>query len=143
MSAELDSLETPYEQSQAKETVEFGDGEEVTKEFVTTSFSLVTPPRIKASFSREGLTSRVVKLFKKEVQVGDPTFDDVVYISTDTPAETAAFLKSDDVRATILQAVTDGGNIVIDERDIVTKIPSQDGGDDKPLANLVRAVLKA
>ena len=141
MSAELDSLEIPYEVSQSQETIEFGDGEEVTKEFVTTSFSLVTPPRIKASFTHEGLTSRVVKLFKKEIQVGDATFDDVVYITTDTPAETAAFLKADDVRATIFQAVNEGGSVVIDERDIVTKIA--DAGNDKPLADLVRAVLKA
>ncbi|WP_394844234.1 hypothetical protein LZC95_45175 [Pendulispora brunnea] len=142
MSAELDSLEIPYEQSQAKETLEFGDGEEVEKEFVTTSFSLVTPPRIKASFTHEGLASRVAKLFKKEIQVGDKAFDDVVYITTDTPAETTAFLKSDDVRTTILTAVTEGGNIVIDERDIVAKIPTT-GDNDKPLADLVRAVLKA
>ncbi|HWL86809.1 MAG TPA: hypothetical protein VNO21_13455 [Polyangiaceae bacterium] len=142
MSAELDSLGIRYETTESTETVTLGDAQ-TTKEFVVTTVALTTPPKIQASFTREGRTEKLVKLFKKEIQVGEKAFDDVVYISTDTPDETAAFLKAEDIRATILAAVTEGGSIVIDERHIVAKIAGTDTSDDSSLAHLVRAVLTA
>lgn len=65
--------------------------------------------RLKASFSKEGLGTKLVKLFKKELQTGDPAFDDVVYVSTDTSDATAAFLSDPSLRATIAELVDSGG----------------------------------
>ncbi|WP_394829654.1 hypothetical protein [Pendulispora albinea] len=142
MSDELDSLGIRYEVEETTETVEI-DGKDTTKDFVVTTLALTTPPKIQASFTHEGLGKKLVKLFKKEIQVGDPAFDDVVYVSTDTPEETAAFLKSKDTQKTILTAVAGGGSIEIDERHILARIPGKDPTGDHALAALVRIVLKA
>lgn len=142
MSVELDSLGIRYEVSQSTETVNLGSAE-TTRDFVDTKFALVTQSKIQASFTREGLSKKLVKLFKKEIEVGDPKFDDIVYVSTDTPEETAAFLKLPDIQTTILSAVANGGSIEIDERQILIRIPETDASDDGALANFVRVVLKA
>ncbi len=139
MSTELDDLGVRYDVEQSTETVNL-EGTDTTKDFVTTTFALTTPPKIQASFTREGLGQKLVKLFKKEIQVGEAAFDDVVYVSTDTPEETAAFLKSPDIRATILTAVREGGSVLIDERHIIARIPA-DAQNEGALAGLVRVVL--
>ena len=73
-----------------------------------------------------------MKLFKKELQVGDKTFDDVVYVSTDTPTETAAFLANGDIQTTILLAVTDGGSIEIEGQQMTAKMPFGDAKTEDP-----------
>ena len=64
---------------------------------------------IRASFRPEGITQKAIKLFKREIQVGDPEFDDAVYISTDTPELTAGLLESEGVKGAILELVASGG----------------------------------
>ncbi len=51
---------------------------------------------------------KLTKLFKKELQTGDAEFDKLVYITTDTPNETAAFLQSPEIRAAIALAIDTG-----------------------------------
>jgi hypothetical protein len=69
---------------------------------------------VQATFGPEGFAHRLGKLFSKELQVGDKAFDDAVFIRTSTPEESAAWLKSSEVRAAILAAVASGGNVAIE-----------------------------
>jgi len=49
-------------------------------------------PPIRAKMAPQGLIEGVKKVFAKEVEAGDPAFDDAVYITTDTPDEVAALI---------------------------------------------------
>lgn len=64
---------------------------------------------LRVSFRPEGLTQKAIKLFKKEIQVGDPKFDDAIYISTDTPELTTALLESEGAKGAIMELVSAGG----------------------------------
>ena len=117
-------------------------GHKTTKEFAVFTMALPVAPKVQASFSREGIVSKVVKIFKKELQVGDKTFDDVVYVSTATPAPTAAFLANGDIQTTILLAVTDGGSIEIEGQRMTAKMPFGDAKTEDPaLFRFVQALL--
>lgn len=94
-------------------------------------WTLPQSTQIQASFAREGFTKKLVKLFKKELQVGDPTFDDLVYISTDTRDATAALLAAEDLRGVIKQLLLAGGGLSIDG-DKVTISAVVEGPDDDP-----------
>lgn len=50
-----------------------------------------------ATFTRENFLDRLSKLFRKELEVGDPLFDDFVFIRTEDRAPTAALLQSSGV----------------------------------------------
>jgi hypothetical protein len=114
-------------------------GASSSKRFVELTLALPAAPRVQATFTREGIVTTLKKLFSKELQSGDKAFDDVVYISTDTPAETAALLANASVRATIRRAVVEGGSIQI-VKDVVT-VKMQGITDDEPdVVDLVRAV---
>lgn len=66
-----------------------------------------------ASFEREGLLSRVGKLFEKELQVGERTFDDAVYVRTDGPGSLAPALADEALRAALLHAMEETGGWVV------------------------------
>ena len=68
-----------------------------------------------ANFSPEDWLSKLGKLFKKELQVGDPAFDAAVYVRTDHRETLAQALEDLDFRATVEYAVrTTGTGIVVD-----------------------------
>ena len=136
----LQSIGVSASTSRLTETVEIL-GQKTTTEFLITTMTLPAAPKVQASFSREGLVNKVVKLFKKEIQVGDKTFDDLVYISTDTPAETAAFLQSPQIQNTIMLAATSGGSFVIEGQRVVAKYPYSGSNEDADVFNFVRALL--
>src|SRR5690349_11002017 len=78
---------------------------------------VVTLPKstgVEATFSQEGFADKVLKLFKKEIQIGDPIFDEAVHIKTDTTEATEALFESSDLRAIIERVITGGGAIEID-----------------------------
>jgi hypothetical protein len=77
-------------------------------------FTLPQPTSLVASFGKEGVLKKIVKLFSKELQVGDPTFDEKVYISTSDPDKTARFLQNQDVRNLIVEFVGEGGAVEIE-----------------------------
>ena len=135
---------------------------EATRKFVTTSTSLSAggvntnlsmgesteltlklpgPVAVQASFTREGLGTKLIKLFKKELQTGDRDFDDLVYISTDTPEPTAALLQSLDVRATIQACVVMGGSLTIEGATVSASVAGHDREDDPGLVRLVSVLL--
>ena len=110
-------------------------------EFALFDCVLPSAPAVQASFSPEGLGAKVAKIFKKEIQVGDETFDDAVYVSTDTPDATAAFLKSERMQNTILMCAGTGGFIEIEGRRLTAKIPSSTTDEDPSLVELVQVLL--
>ncbi|MEZ4299950.1 MAG: hypothetical protein R3B70_33690 [Polyangiaceae bacterium] len=75
---------------------------------------LPAPANVQASFAREGVGKKLVKLFSKELQVGDKAFDDKVFISTGDKDATARFLANEDVRNLIAEFVGEGGVVEID-----------------------------
>ena len=56
-------------------------------------------------FCREEMRHRLGKLFRSEVQVGDPAFDKTVFVSTADPDWTSKFLKDRFLRGIIFQLV--------------------------------------
>lgn len=93
------------------------DGEEVdpaTAELTELAFTLPKPTNVQAAFTAEGLTKRLVKIFKKELQTGDGLFDEHVHINTETEEATAKLLESDELRAIIEGIVSAGGAVEID-----------------------------
>jgi class 3 adenylate cyclase len=103
----------------------------------------VTLPRsaaVVASFTREGLGHKLKKIVKKELQTGDPGFDDAVFITTDTPAETAALLAPPDVRAAVAAIVAAGGAIAVDARRVTVEVA---GGDTDQLEAHIGTVTRA
>jgi hypothetical protein len=83
---------------------------------------------------------KLIKLFKKELQTGDPIFDDEIYISTDTPDETRKFL-DDEVRNAIGVCVTTGGPIEIDGTTVTIRLPGDEQGEPNDVLVIARALL--
>jgi hypothetical protein len=102
---------------------------------------LPRPSPVRASFRKESWGDAVVKVFKKELQTGDPDFDKLVYISTDTPEATAAFLKPDDIRAKLGLCIETGGSLEVDGTRVVAVASGHDRRDDPALVDIVRALL--
>jgi len=57
---------------------------------------------VTADFSREGMLTKLRKLFQREVQVGDPLFDDFVYINTRDREDTEALLRRSGAQSTLM-----------------------------------------
>ena len=57
---------------------------------------------VTADFSREGMLAKLRKLFQREIQVGDPIFDDFVYISTRQREDTEALLRRSGAQSTLM-----------------------------------------
>jgi hypothetical protein len=107
---------------------------------------MLTLPRatsVKASFAREGLGRKLIKVFKRELQTGDRAFDDAIYIATDTADATRALLADDRVRAAIAATVMSGGRIEIDESTVTAQIDGHTEGEDAHVVRVVEALLSA
>ncbi len=105
---------------------------------------VVTLPKstgVEATFSREGFADKVLKLFKKEIQIGDPLFDEHVHIKTDTTDATEALLQSTDLRAIIERVITEGGAIEIDGNTVKLEQPGRHETDDEVLVLFVQTLL--
>jgi len=107
----------------------------------------VTLPRsaaVVASLTREGLGHKLKKIVKKELQTGDKAFDDAVFIATDTPEATAAFLATPEVRAAVAAIIGAGGAIAIDARRITIEVAGP-GGDalEAHVGTVTRALVGA
>lgn len=96
---------------------------------------------INATFSAEGIGHKVVKIFKREVQVGDPSFDDAVYIQTDTPEKTAHMLQSPDIRA-LIKALLAHGPVTIGGSTVTLTVPGHVEGEDESAVRLINALLR-
>lgn len=90
-------------------------------------FSITARPRVslafRASFARESTLDRMIKVFRRELQVGDPMFDDFIYISTRDRAQVTSLLDSTGAQSTLMDLVSrfnsvffDGGAFEVRER---------------------------
>jgi hypothetical protein len=106
--------------------VQGSGGGQTTREVVgTIAYDL----ELRASFSPEDWLAKVGKLFQRELQTGDPTFDPIVYVRTDHPELLAHALRNEQLRAAIVHAVQVTGTAIMVERGRVTlywqSIPSE------------------
>lgn len=61
---------------------------------------------VTADFSREGFVDKLRKLLRREIQVGDPLFDDFVFIKTEDRRETEALLHQPGAQSTLMELVS-------------------------------------
>lgn len=111
------------------------------KETTEVTLTLPRATAVAATFSKEGIGKKLVKLFKKELQTGDKAFDDAIYISTDTPDPTKALLASDGVRELIALHVGTAGPIEIQGSTVKVALAGRQDLEDPGVVTLVRAVL--
>jgi hypothetical protein len=109
----------------------------------TTKLVLALPKEVplKLSLSKEGFGRKLVKLFKKELQTGDKTFDDAIFIATETSDAAATFLSSDDVRQAIYFCVAGAGPVEIDANMVTLEVPGDDDSVPREVITIVRALL--
>lgn len=74
-------------------------------------YTLPSPMRV--TLVPEGLSQRVVKLFKGELQTGDADFDAKVFIATDTPELVGPWLDIASLRSALLPLIESGGRVEV------------------------------
>jgi hypothetical protein len=105
---------------------------------------VVTLPKstgVEATFSQEGFADKVFKIFKKEIQLGDPLFDEQVHIKTDTPEATEALLQSSDLRAIVERVIVNGGGIEIDGNTVKLEIAGRQDTDEEVFTLFVKTLV--
>ena len=120
-------------------------GVKVTQKVLAETTELVfTLPKaldVRASFVPESLGTKVRKVFKHEIQVGDAIFDDAVNIRTDSEKTTVALLESEEVRATIESLVVNNGVLELDGAQVKIELPGNVGSDNELAMNIVRVLV--
>lgn len=111
------------------------------KQTTKVTLTLPRPSPISASFRKESWGDSVVKVFKKELQTGDKEFDDLVYVSTDSPEATAAFLQKPEIRRAIGLCIETGGPLEIEGTRMVGTIVGHDKKEDPDLVTIAAALL--
>ncbi len=74
---------------------------------------LPSATKLDCAFGPETATKKLVKLFKRELQVGDDAFDRAVYVTTNDEDTTRRFLRSAEVRNLIVEFVGEGGTVAV------------------------------
>ncbi|MGI5861421.1 MAG: hypothetical protein ACOX6T_05105 [Myxococcales bacterium] len=69
---------------------------------------------VKATFRREGLGTRITKLFRKEIQTGDPFFDELVYIDGRSDPRLARLVGSPEIQGVILEFFSVPATVTLD-----------------------------
>jgi len=110
-------------------------------ELTELAFTLPKSTEIQATFSRESLATKVLKVFKKEIQTGDPLFDEAVHIKTDTAEPTTALLESTVVRASIESLVINHGALELAGALVKIAMPGRRAVDEEVAINVVRALV--
>ena len=105
-------------------------------------YTLPKSTKVEATFAYEGLTERMVKIFKKEVQTGDALFDEHVHIKTETPDETSALLDSIELRAIIEGIVSEGGAVEVDGSTVKVELKDAASLDSERESHFVEALLR-
>lgn len=113
------------------------DGAELTELEVT----LPKSTGVQATFTAEGFSDKLLKIFKKEIQIGDPIFDQEVHIKTDTTDETTKLLQSNDLRAIVERVITNGGAIEIDGSTVKLELAGRHETNDEVLVLFVKTLV--
>lgn len=117
---------------------------ETTAEAATMTELVLTLPKsteIQATFSPEGLGTKLAKFFKREIQTGDGLFDQAVHINTDTADATSALLESNELRAVIERVIAGSGAVEIDGPVVTIEMPGRQELDPEVTMHLVTAIL--
>jgi hypothetical protein len=107
------------------------------------AFTLPAPSDVQATFSKEGVTKKLVKLFARELQTGDAAFDRIVYIKTDTLDATRALLESSKIRTVVARIIESGGLIEIDGPFVKMELAGRHETDDADTVSFVRGLIRA
>lgn len=83
------------------------------------------PVPLHVAFFHEHLGHKLIKLFANEVQVGDPLFDDRIWVRTDDREGAARLLRNVGAQAAILELVTMGGAVEIRPKEIEFRLASR------------------
>lgn len=104
-------------------------------------FVVAAPPAVQVSFAPEKMRHKLIKVFKKELQLGEPEFDAAVYIDTDEEARVTAFLQHEATRALILDIVGSGGQVAIGDKKIQVVFAGSDRSesDEQLMAAMIVA----
>jgi len=95
-----------FEQKRREQVIRNQNGSTSTIYYLElTGFIPGEPLGIEATFSRETIGTSLIKLFKKELQVGDPLFDDNIYISTPDKEGLAPFLRHEGMQTAIMECL--------------------------------------
>ncbi len=95
---------------------------------------------IHTKLSYEGISAKMQKIFKHEIQIGDKAFDDLVYIQTATQKATGDFLSISGVQAAVSELIEMKAEIDIDGNKIYLKAEN-DGDIEVRMFLLYAAVL--
>ncbi len=104
-------------------------------------WALPEPTVLKVVLGKEGLGKQIVKIFKKELQIDDPTFDAAVYIDTEDKEATAAFLGNEMLRTAIFDIVVQGGRVSIEGGEVICELAEDEPIFMGDMARVVMAVL--
>jgi len=106
------------------------------------AWKLPSPTPLQVVFVPESLSKMVVKIFKRELQMGDPAFDNVVYIDTADKQVTARFLGAEAHRDLVLDFVSEGGRVAVDKDRVVFEVKGSATRDQLvQMAQLVSGVM--
>jgi hypothetical protein len=105
------------------------------------AYTLPKSTGVQARFSRENLRTSLRKVFKKELQMGDPLFDEVVHIETDTLDAATKLLESIVVRASIESLIVNGGALELAGELATIDLPGRCAEDNELATNVVRSLL--
>ncbi|MCX5742859.1 MAG: hypothetical protein NT062_10225 [Proteobacteria bacterium] len=139
--SELETMGIMVQRSYLATSTDVGGVQVAGDETTELAFTLPKQTAVQATFTREGLTKKLVKIFKKEIQTGDAPFDAAVYVSTDTPEETAHLLTSNVVRAIVGRIVAAGGSVELDGAFVKLLVPGHLETDDDDTITLVKALI--
>jgi hypothetical protein len=82
------------------------------------------PSDISAKLQYEGFSAKLHKLFEHEIQIGDKTFDDLVWIRTNSPETTRAVLSLSGVQSAVSELIEMKAVIDIEEARVYVKAES-------------------
>jgi hypothetical protein len=82
---------------------------------ITALVEIPHPSDIHTKLQYEGFSAKLHKIFEHEIQIGDKAFDDLVWIRTNTPESTRAFLSLSGVQNAISELIEMKAVIDIDE----------------------------
>lgn len=139
--SELASMDVTMKLSFQTSSTEISGMQLSEKETTEVTLTLPRATAVAATFSKEGIGKKLVKIFKKEMQTGDTAFDDAIYISTDTPEPTKALLSSDVVRELITLHVGTAGPIEIQGSTVKLVLAGRQDVEDPAAVTLARALL--
>lgn len=100
------------------------------------TFTLPQAAAFKGGFGKEGFVQKLAKIFAKEIQAGDPIFDDKVYVRG-SDQNIGRFLQSDAVQTLILDVVAPGGSIAVDGNKVHIAAKVDAATSDRDIARLV------